>query len=369
MNPLDEISNTINPTDTEVPSYGLGSFFASQILGKLGRKGDLLGLAKQNSMNTSTLGGGGLGNWFKKKIIDNGSGLGAAGGVLAPRVSNPERGGGMSSWIKKKIMDNVPNNSTFGAPQPAPQPEPAPASKTYRDFEWGDYNADRMTQDVDERDQYYSNYQRDKDFWGNFYDQQPSMPNPIEQYSEPMSPYRQNRMDRMNQRMQMEQDRMRTDMPAIDEGEYTYMPEDPIDNGEYTYKPEDRSSFMPQPMPQRQGFFGRPMRREPYYGGFGGGGLRNLLGALGNLFGGGGFGGGRYDSSPRPRMGLGGLFRPQLGTNDSYTGNRLAVMPEPEPELAPMPEPEPAPMPEPQPAPIPRPSRFGGLSSLFSRMF
>ena len=140
-------------------------------------------------------------------------------------------------------------------------------------------------------------------------------------------------------------------------------------------------------MPQRQGSFGRPIRREPSFGG----GLRSLLGALGNLFGGGfgggGFGGGGY--APRPRMGLGGLFRPQpyqdnrdkafmrdnmeqnrlLPVERDYETDRdlssLAVMPDDYGDVIPAPEPAP----EPAPAPIPRPSRFGGLSSLFSRMF
>ena len=351
MNPLDEVRNTINPTatETEVPSYGLfGNFIASSLGKTLGRRG-IFDQAKQNTQNTfgaapKVFNGGGMSNWFKSKIMDNVLGI-PKSNAIAPDTSGFGSGTGIGGFAKK-LMDNIPapqpepQPEPQPAPAPAPAPEPQPASiapvpapapqKSYRDFQWDDYNADRQTMDVDERDQYYDNYQRDRDFWGNFYNQQPSMPKPMDTY-EPMSPYRQHRMDRMDQRM--EQDRM------------------------------------------SQNRMGQ---------GFGGGGLRSLLGALGNLFGG-GFGGGGY--SPRPRMGLGGLFRPQpyqdnrdkAFMRDNMEQNRLlpverdyeadrdlssfAVMPDDYGEVDVMPAPEPA------PAPIPRPSRFGGLSSLFSRMF
>ena len=246
----------------------------------LGQRGGLFDQARQNSMNTFG---------------------------TAPKIGG---GGGIFSWMKKKIGNDLNNQGTFKAPlpfggsvsiptpQPAPQPDPAPApqQKSYRDFDWSDYNADRQTMDVDERDQYYDNYQRDRDFWGNYYNRQPSMPSPIQG---PMrNPYEDQRMEQDR----MYANRFRVPYQRAPEPEVTNMPvADPIDEGEYTYMPEDRSRFM-QP---RQGFFGRPIRREPSFGGFGGG-LRSLLGGL--------LGNGLGGMMPRPRGGLSGLFggfRPQ----------------------------------------------------------
>ena len=318
----------INPTatGTEVPSYGLFSFIGKSLAKNLGQRGGLFDQAKQNTKDTFGTapkigGGGGIFNWMKGNVMKDALGIAPK---PAPAPSPSPSGGGMFGWFKNKVLDDLNNQGTFKAPlpfggsaevriptpQPSPQPAPAPAQKSYRDFDWSDYNADRQTMDVDERDQYYDNYKRDRDFWGNYYNRQPSMPQPIQTlnpYGPPRGNYVTDRggmsytdMDTgINHEsgtgprdQRMEQDRMRTD----DMGELTVMPK------EYNYG-----------FPQRQGFFGRPIRREPSYGGFGGG-LRSLLGGL--------IGGGLGSIMPRPRGGLGGLFggmsyrpqpRPRMG--------------------------------------------------------
>lgn len=324
----------INPTatGTEVPSYGLFSALSGKAMGKaLGQRGGLFDQARQNSMNTfgtaPKLGsGGGIFNFMKGKIADNILGI-----AKQPTPAPSPSGGGLFSWMKKKVSNDLNDQGTFKAPlpfggsaevripTPQPAPQPAPAQKTYRDFDWSDYNADRQTMDVDERDQYYDNYKRDRDFWGNYYNRQPYMPEPMRSpyATRPSGNYVTDRggmsytdMDTginyesgtgpRDQRM--EQDRMIAD----NMGELTVMPKD--------YGRPEMGRLMP--MPQRQGFFGRPMRREPSYGGFGGA-LRSLLGGL--------IGGGLGSIMPRPRGGLGGLFggmgyRPQPAPPRNFFG-------------------------------------------------
>jgi len=170
MNPLDQIQSmggAISPAINEQYNPGVQSF----------------------GMSDTQVPSYGLFNWFKKKIMDDVLGFDPKPkpqNTFGPNL-NFGRGGGFGGFISKNIFDQVRIPTPQPEPSPAlpapeaPAPAPAPpAQKTYRDFDWSDYDADRVTRDMDERDQYYNNYQKDRDFWGNYYNKQPSMPQPMQ---------------------------------------------------------------------------------------------------------------------------------------------------------------------------------------------
>jgi len=191
--------------NTEVPSYGLFNWFKGKVLDKAAQSARPENIASAISPVGGNYGGGSGGGIFTK-IKNDVLGFNKNQPVISPVGGNYGGNGGIFNFFKKrnedifgigKGMQSADRNWLTGeklkpapAPQPAPTPAPAPAQKSYRDFDWSDYNANRATMDYDERDQYYDNYKRDKDFWGSYYNIQPSMGQPLSPYGGGMpNPY------------------------------------------------------------------------------------------------------------------------------------------------------------------------------------